>query len=245
MNLESKGVEMRDPVCGMTVGPGALQADGYPGLGFCSEHCRRRFLADPEQYIEDTASDDGADSYEEETAGVPTADPPGRTERAGTIHLAVAGMTCASCVSTVESALAGVPGVIDARVNFAANTATVDTAVEVPASVLTAAVVAAGYRAIPIHDETNPETDTEQAESHSRYRLLMRKFWFAAAVSLPVIYFSYPQIFPGVPNKGSTALWWIWVAMGILTIPVLAWSGSQFFTGAWGPLKHRSANMHT
>jgi Cu+-exporting ATPase len=40
-------------------------------------------------------------------------------------------------------------------------------------------------------------------------------------------------------------LWWIWLAMGVLTLPVLAWSGSQFFTGAWGALKHRSANMHT
>jgi len=73
----------------------------------------------------------------------------------------------------------------------------------------------------------------------------MRKFWFAAVVSLPVIYLSYPEVFPGMPEKGSTALWWIWLAMGVLTIPVLAWSGSQFFTGAWGALKHRSANMHT
>lgn len=89
------------------------------------------------------------------------------------------------------------------------------------------------------------DVDAERAASARRYRLLIRKFWFAAAVSLPVIYFSYPEIFPGVPEKGSTALWWIWVAMGFLTIPVLAWSGSQFFTGAWGALQHRSANMHT
>ncbi|MDP3984531.1 MAG: heavy metal translocating P-type ATPase [Acidimicrobiia bacterium] len=240
MNTESKGVEMRDPVCGMTVGHGALQADGYPGLGFCSEHCRRSFLADPQRYADDT----GADSDEEGTGGVPPAGPPARTERTVTIHLAVEGMTCASCVSTVESALAGVPGVVDARVNFAANTATVDTALEVPASVLTAAVAAAGYRAEEMEEDIDT-SDAERVESERRYRLLMRKFWFAAAVSLPVIYFSYPEIFPGVPEKGSTALWWIWLAMGILTIPVLAWSGSQFFTGAWGALKHRSANMHT
>ncbi|MEX0698773.1 MAG: heavy metal translocating P-type ATPase, partial [Acidimicrobiia bacterium] len=129
-------------------------------------------------------------------------------------------------------------------INFAANTATVDTSVEVPASVLTTAVAASGYQAAEVEGDADT-ADAERVESERRYRLLMRKFWFAAAVSLPVIYFSYPEIFPGVPDKGSTALWWIWVAMGILTIPVLAWSGSQFFTGGWGALKHRSANMHT
>jgi Cu+-exporting ATPase len=147
-------------------------------------------------------------------------------------------------VSTVESALSAVPGVIGARVNFAANTATVDTALEVPASVLTDAVARAGYQAEKLEEDVDT-SDTERVESERRYRQLMRKFWFAAIVSLPVIYFSYPEIFPGVPEKGSTALWWIWLAMGALTLPVLAWSGSQFFDGARSAFRHRSANMHT
>ncbi|MEX0700449.1 MAG: YHS domain-containing protein [Acidimicrobiia bacterium] len=65
MNTESKALGMRDPVCGMTVGPGALQAGGYPGLGFCSEHCRRSFLADPERYVEDTAHGDAGETESE------------------------------------------------------------------------------------------------------------------------------------------------------------------------------------
>ena len=36
-----------------------------------------------------------------------------------TLDLAVRGMTCAACVRRVEKALAGVPGVTDAAVNFA------------------------------------------------------------------------------------------------------------------------------
>ncbi|HSJ83199.1 MAG TPA: heavy metal translocating P-type ATPase [Acidimicrobiia bacterium] len=232
MNTKSKDVELSDPVCGMRVSSTALRADGHPELGFCSEHCRGSFLADPERYTAATSTDD-------------TAQPPSaRTEVIGAIHLSVSGMTCGSCVSTVETALSAVPGVIDARVNFAANTATVDTAHEVPASVLTEAVASAGYQAEAIEGDVDT-SDTERVESERRYRLLMRKFWFAAIVSLPVIYFSYPEVFPGIPAKGSTALWWIWLAMGVLTLPVLAWSGSQFFTGAWGALKHRSANMHT
>ncbi|MEX1207892.1 MAG: heavy metal translocating P-type ATPase [Acidimicrobiia bacterium] len=235
---------MRDPVCGMTVGRGALKVDGYPELGFCSEHCRRSFLADPERYSGDgTASEDSGNPGEAEADDDPPTRAPGQTAQLVTTHLSVGGMTCASCVSTVESALRTVPGVVDARVNFAASTATIDTISDVPPSVLAAAVAASGYRAAPIADES--DTDTESAESARRYRLLMHKFWFATAISLPVIYFSYPEIFPGVPDKGSTALSWIWAAMGVATVPVLAWSGSQFFAGAWQAIKHRSANMHT
>ncbi|HKZ25749.1 MAG TPA: HAD-IC family P-type ATPase, partial [Acidimicrobiia bacterium] len=231
---------MRDPVCGMTVGAGALQVDGYPEFGFCSEHCRTEFSAHPERYSRGT----DVESMDSEILEARVDDRAMSMVGSDSIHLSVEGMTCASCVSTVEKALGSVPGVIEARVNFAANSATVDTAVAVPVSVLTEAVAAAGYRAEEMEEDIDT-SDAERVESERRYRLLMHKFWFAAIVSLPVIYFSYPEIFPGVPEKGSTALWWIWLAMGFLTIPVLAWSGSQFFTGAWGALRHRSANMHT
>ncbi|MCR4333348.1 MAG: copper-translocating P-type ATPase, partial [Sulfuricaulis sp.] len=33
--------------------------------------------------------------------------------------------------------------------------------------------------------------------------------------------------------------------LGLITVPVMLWSGSQFYTGMWSALKHRSANMHT
>jgi Cu+-exporting ATPase len=33
--------------------------------------------------------------------------------------------------------------------------------------------------------------------------------------------------------------------MAVLTLAVMAWSGTQFFTGAWASIKHRSANMNT
>lgn len=227
---------MRDPVCGMTVGPEALRLDGRPDVAFCSDHCRKAFAADPDRYLADEEPAE-ATAVRADLKTVPTSGPL-------TIHLAVDGMTCASCVSTVESALKAVPGVTGARVNFAASTAAVDVASSTPVSALSAAVAATGYTAKPIDDDDDA-SDRERDASERRYRTLMRKFWFAAIVSVPVIYFSYPEIFPGVPEKGSTALFWIWLTMGVLTLPVLAWSGSQFFTGAWAAFKHRSANMHT
>ena len=42
------------------------------------------------------------------------------------IRLSIAGMSCAGCVSAVEKALAGVPGVESAQVNLGERTATVE-----------------------------------------------------------------------------------------------------------------------
>jgi P-type Cu+ transporter len=37
----------------------------------------------------------------------------------------------------------------------------------------------------------------------------------------------------------------VWALLGVLSLPVLVWAGSQFFTGLWDGLKHRAANMNT
>jgi len=154
-------------------------------------------------------------------------------------------MSCASCVATIEGALKGVPGVVDARVNFASEEATIEVSRDaLDVDRLVAAVSSAGYGARTVSDD--PDSRDEDQKAHKRlYRTLLHKFWFAALVSIPVIYFSYPEIFPGVPEKGSSELNLIWGAMAILTLAVMAWSGSQFFTGAWSAAKHRSANMNT
>ena len=239
---------MNDPVCGMPVVDSALAIDGYDDLRFCSERCRDAFVADPEAYLRSSRS------ASRERAALRShrhRDQTGKPNRR--VRLAIEGMTCAGCVATVEHALTSTPGVIRARVNLRAEEAIVDVG-DVPDEVLTEVVAAAGYTAIAPEQEQEQEQEQEydeaggDAEIASRqrlYRTLVRKFWLAAVVSLPVIYFSYPELFPGIPEKGSTALNIIWAAMALLTLPVLLWSGSQFFTGAWSAFKHRQANMHT
>ncbi|HIE21323.1 MAG TPA: YHS domain-containing protein, partial [Acidimicrobiia bacterium] len=242
---------MRDPVCGMTVGDGALKVDAYPEYGFCSEHCRSSFLADPESYNGGSAghhSIDEDEAAEEDSESVAAPVLVGAEAKAGeseTVQLAVEGMSCASCVSTIENALGGLPGVVEARVSFASEQATVDI---VPDTIspedLIAAVESAGYSARPAGDGHDTEDEAQKGRERL-YRTLLKKFWFAAVVSLPVIYYSYPEIFPGVREKGSAELNAIWAGMAVLTFAVMAWSGSQFYTGAWSAFKHRSANMFT
>jgi len=85
-------------------------------------------------------------------------------------------------------------------------------------------------------------------EAEREYRALMRKWWFGAAVGVPTMLLSYPWILPLLGDwlpRGSDRLRLVWVAMGVASLAVLAYSGSQFFTGAWRALRHRQANMHT
>jgi Cu+-exporting ATPase len=64
-------------------------------------------------------------------------------------ELSITGMTCNGCVRHVEKALRGIPGVTAVEVVLADQRATVvhEPAAEVPA--LVAAVVEAGYQAVP------------------------------------------------------------------------------------------------
>jgi Cu+-exporting ATPase len=59
---------------------------------------------------------------------------------------------------------------------------------------------------------------------------------------------SYSSLFPVLRDifpHGSVAQFYLWLALGVASLAVMIYSGSQFFVGAWEGLKHRSANMHT
>ena len=90
--------------------------------------------------------------------------------------------------------------------------------------------------------------EAERDEAEREYRTLMRKWWFGAAVGVPTMVLSYPWLFPGLRDwlpRGSDELRVLWAVMGVAALAVLAYSGSQFFTGAWRAIKARQANMHT
>ncbi|WP_107314291.1 heavy metal translocating P-type ATPase, partial [Burkholderia metallica] len=95
-----------------------------------------------------------AHAHPVEASPVPTAAAASATRRPlpadRTVELDIDGMTCASCVSRVEKALAKVPGVTRASVNLATERATVDAAPDVSAARLAEAVQQAGYGATPV-----------------------------------------------------------------------------------------------
>ena len=59
--------------------------------------------------------------------------------------ITVSGMTCQNCVRHVTEALKELPGVNDARVDLASNSATIDATREIPREELAHALDEAGY----------------------------------------------------------------------------------------------------
>ena len=165
------------------------------------------------------------------------------------LRMGVKGLRCASCVSQVEGALSRTPGVVTANLNVA--TSEVDIEYQ-PGQVslhnMSQAVANSGYELVPAVEASEESVDRHADEQAREYRGLMTKFWFAAIVSIPVMIFSYPDFIPGLRDwmpMGSDNRRVVWGLLGLLTLPVLLWSGSQFYTGMWVALKHRAANMHT
>lgn len=170
-----------------------------------------------------------------------------------TLNLGIGGMYCASCVTKIEEGLKKTPGVLSASVDLASESAVVE---YVPATVsmkgIKDVIERLGYKTFdsaPLKEgaDKTEEMDEAQKARLEEYRTLMRKFIFAAVIGVPIIAFSYAKLF-GLPAefyRGTETARDIGMAMGLLTLPVMFWSGSQFFTGAWAALKSRSANMHT
>ena len=166
-----------------------------------------------------------------------------------TTQLSISGLHCASCVSAIEQALQQTRGVLTASVNPATAQARIEyVPVMVELAGLTRAIEDVGYEARPAPAPTETGMDREAGERAREYAALLRKFWFAAIVSIPVILLSYPDYLPGLNTyltPGSDARRIAWAFLAVLTLPVLFWAGSHYFTGAWQSFKHRQANMYS
>ena len=173
----------------------------------------------------------------------------GYTAATARTRIPIANMHCSSCVIRIELELGMTPGVIKAEASNLTNAVDVEYQPERTSyDALKAAIARAGYRVVEPPVLQNLEADPEEVVQQAEYGLLMRKFWFAAAVSVPVMLLSYPDLFPGLRDwmpMGSATRRVVWALLGVLSLPVLVWSGSQFFTGMYDALKHRAANMHT
>jgi len=174
----------------------------------------------------------------------------GYTVGTATARIPLKNMHCSSCVIRIELALQMTPGVVSAHANLGPNAVDIEYQPEkVDFAAIRQAIESAGYRvAEPKIDATSEVLDPAEAANEEEYRTLMRKFWFAAAISLPVMALSYPDLIPGLRDwmpMGSDTRRIVWAILGVLSLPVLIWAGSQFFTGMWDALKHRAANMHT
>ena len=176
----------------------------------------------------------------------------------------------APSVAPLEQALRDVPGVIRAAANQATEIVTVD---YIPgattAAALEQAVERAGFRvAEPIAAEDPLER--ERLARAREVRSLAGKFALAAAVTVVSMLGSMAlmahdadatvkrvdllgrllmplavRFQESLAGRGTLDPQWIKVGLALLTLPVVVWSGGQFYRGAWSGFRHRTADMNT
>ena len=142
------------------------------------------------------------------------------------VDLQVADMTCASCVGRVEKALLKVPGVLNASVNLATESARV-TVSGVGASTLVAAVTAAGYAAsVPQQGEVTPP-----APSRDGLKVVLSGL-LALPLMAPMLleWLGMHLMLPG------------WLQFALAT-PVQFYFGARFYRAGWKAVRAGSGNM--
>jgi len=211
----------RDPVCGMTIDPdhprgGQLEHGGHT-YGFCSAICREKFAAAPERYL---APAPQAPVSSSPAAGryVCPMDPEVESDRPG---------PCPRCGMALEPAEVEAP----VRVEYTCP--------------MHPEIVRSEPGACPICGMALEPRTVAAEEANPELRDMTRRFWVAAALSLPLFLVGMSDLWPGQPLQhlvAPQALAWIEL---LLASPVVLWAGWPFFQRGWASVVNRSPNMFT
>jgi Cu+-exporting ATPase len=251
-NLQSAVVNRQshiDPVCKMVVREGSEAAKwDYKGTTyyFCNPSCLKRFQAEPERFLARPKSEVRSQNAEgrmaeangevrmaEGDSGLPEPvilEKPelGKTE---TVTLSVGGMSCASCVATVEKALNRLPGVKTATVNFAIEKAIVEFDPKVsPVPALEKAVVDVGYE---IRHEAAGSEDLAEAELRRASNRLVWAWILGLVPMLLMVLHSFHLVH--IPGMVLIDV--------VFCAAVLFGPGWNAIRGAWGSVRAGSASM--
>jgi len=149
-----------------------------------------------------------------------------------TLQLAIAGMTCASCVARLEAALAAVPGVLRVSVNLASEAARVElVSGAATARDLIAVVRAAGYDASVPADASGAASPIAD-----RTTALKRDALIALALALPLLVGTHLSL---------VGIAWTmppWLQFALAT-PVQFWCARRFYVAAYKAVRAGTGNM--
>ncbi len=157
-----------------------------------------------------------------------------------TANFKLGGISCASCVRSIEQAVRSLPGVISCNVNFATEEANVTYETTLTPEQIIKAVQDAGYQAqfLPPFaldiEEAKPGTSPEQRELQAK--VIVGSIASSLLMGAMLYHLGISNLFAWVAPP--------WVQM-VLATPVQFWVGFGFYRGAWAALKHRSSDMNT
>ena len=164
-----------------------------------------------------------------------------QTARDMEFNFHVEGMTCASCVARVEKVLHRVPGVTAASVNLATEKVRIHAGAGVDTSMLTTAIVKAGYGATPITDvpPARQAASTNGSDKPLSWTDHLPSWWrvaIAAVLSVPLALPMMSALF------GRAAMLPGWLQLALAT-PVQFWLGARFYRAGFSALRARAGNM--
>ncbi len=213
-----------DPVCGMTVTPDGPHVHEHAGTDyrFCSASCKVKFAADPGRYLDPVQAEQAA-RREAETS------PP------GTRYL------CPMCPDVESPVPAACP-----KCGMALEPALTSTALVIEWTCpMHPEVVERAAGNCPICGMAlEPRTALPQEDDTERTDM-RRRFVWATAFSLPLLFASMSDMLPGMPVSaliGDTTRIWLELA---LATPVCLWAGWPFLVRGVQSVMHRSLNMFT
>lgn len=167
--------------------------------------------------------------------------------RTDVVTLQVFGMTCSSCVNSVEGGLRDVPGVNSVAVSLAMQSARIefDPGVVGPRE-LVEHIEDIGFDAIlSNHDDATQRSSLARTKEIQEWR---RRFRRSVCFAGPV--FLVNMVAPHLPLVSSLVGLQLFngiylgdVVVFALTTPVQFWVGMQFYRSAYNALRHKSATM--
>ncbi len=156
------------------------------------------------------------------------------------VTISVGGISCATCVNTIEEALLSLDGVQAASVNLASDKVTITydpQVVRIPD--LKRAIRDSGYEVIEAES-----VDTEKIERIKEMERKKRMLVFSLALSIPTLALALAMMFTELGrihffmDNGNYVLL-------ILATPVQFIAGYRFYINAFKAARHRTANMDT
>ena len=151
--------------------------------------------------------------------------------------LAIEGLRCGACAWLIEKILAQTPGVLAARAN--ASTARLflkwqPSVIALP--MIAKRVAAIGYALLPIGSAP------VEASRRNNERTAIRRLFVAGLSSAQIMMYAYPEYLEGAALDDDIRSLMRTASM-LITVPVMVYSATPFFSAAWRMLRQRRLGM--
>jgi P-type Cu2+ transporter len=152
----------------------------------------------------------------------------------GRLMLSLPTIHCAGCISAVERALEGAPGVSSARVNLTLKRAAVAADASVTAEDLVSVLAHAGFEAHELDSGFLSATEVDAGGRDLLMRLAVAGFAMMNVMLLSVAVWSGAE--------GATRDMMHWISAAIV-LPAIVFTGKPFYVNAWSALRAGRLNM--